>query len=373
MSGDSIISLFFYLATFFTSAVLIYLGEKHRRKLLTVLGLSVPILTATFRYNTGIDFANYVDISKVISPLSLSEFFNSSYLAVYEPTLFAFARLSQTLTNTDILMFLIYSIISILPFYFAVRRINKNFSYLAILFYLLVFFAPSLNLVRQYAAISIVFYATILYIYRTNIAFRHRLAVFVFLVLLATLVHASAICALILPIVYWFSQKFVHKTPLQTTLYFTLLSIIGLTVITPILLNIDSIPLLNKYTYALKMDTEGAPIPNPIPKLVPVVVGAIFIGRSLISDKRNLFYYLMAYIAFATSLFGYIIPYGYRLSDYFFIFQVPLFINIVSTAHPTKRRNLYIVFLVIYAVIYFLYSSFLNNSHGIFPYQSILF
>ena len=67
---DNLISLFFYLSLFALSASLIFLGQKYRRKSLTFIGLLLPILIATLRFNTGIDYPNYVEISKNLANLS---------------------------------------------------------------------------------------------------------------------------------------------------------------------------------------------------------------------------------------------------------------------------------------------------------------
>ena len=370
---DNLISLFFYLSLFALSASLIFLGQKYRRKSLTFIGLLLPILIATLRFNTGIDYPNYVEISKNLANLSFFEFLQSNYAAIYEPTLFIFSSISQLLSNTDILLFFFYSALTILPFYFAIKRIGPEHTWLAMLVYLLIFFAPSLNAMRQYAAISVTFLATTIYLYESRLSFRHRLYIFLALILGATLVHSSAICMIVIPIVYWFSQKFTQKTPAQNVIYFSIFAALALAIIVPLLLNLDSIPFLNRYSHYVSWSLDSAPTPNPIPKFLPVLVGSLFLRQLMRQDKRNVFYYLLTFVTFASSLFGFIIPYGYRLSDYFFIFQIPLFINIVRSTKSPKDRKIIIVLLISYALFYFIYSSFLNDSHGIFPYQSILF
>lgn len=370
---DNLVSIIFYFIFFAASATFLYMGQKYRSKTLTVFGLLIPILVAALRYDTGIDYLNYVSISDQLSTLSISEFAQSIYSSLYEPSLFLFSHISRAYLGNDIILFALYATIIIVPFYFAIKRINPKYVWLSTLLYLLIYFAPSMNAVRQYAAISVTFFATIFYVYSHRFQYRHKLLIFILLVLLATTIHSSAICMLVMPIVYWLAQKLSHFSSLRITLYLVIISAVAVCLIFPILLNIDQIPFLNRYSHYISwIGTSTAPVPNLIPKLVPVLLGIYFISRLKALDKnRNVFFYSLSYITLASSLLGFVIPYGYRLSDYFFIFQIPLFIAIIQTAVSSKQRHFYILAIITYAVIYFIYSSLINNSHGIFPYQTI--
>ncbi|MFV0484949.1 MAG: EpsG family protein [Candidatus Saccharimonadales bacterium] len=370
---DSMVSLVFYLAMFSLAVALVYAGGKTKNKFLTFAGLAIPIVVAALRYKTGIDYSNYTNITNLLSKMSPNDFFSSPYSSIYEPTTYFITQIAYLLGGGDVLFFGIYAAIVMLPFYFAIKRIKPEATWIAVLLYLLIFFAPSLNGIRQYAAISITFCATIFLYYPKVQKSRYRLVKFVAAVLIATSIHSSAICALAIPVVYWISQKLANKTTSKLIIYHGLLIVVIFTMAYLAVKNIDSIPFLNRYSHYLGWAEEGMDIntPNLIPKIVPVLIATVFIGGLKKRDKKSVFYYTMTCIAFATSLLGFIIPYGYRLSDYFFVFQIPLLISIVANAKPANRKQIYMLILIAYGVVYFLYSSLLNNSHGIFPYQFI--
>jgi hypothetical protein len=370
---DSIISLIFYIASFVLCVALVYAGGRFKKAGLTVLGLAIPILVAALRYNTGIDYSNYTKITELLSGMSPEYFFASPYSSIFEPATYFIAQISNLLMGGDVLFFAIYAGIAIIPFYFAIKRINPEVTWIAMALYLLIFFAPSLNGIRQFAAISIIFYATTIAYYPKKKDTKSKWLVFVALVLMATFIHSSAIIALIIPLIYWVSQKLAAKTAPKSIIYHALLIVVIFVVAYIVVQNISQIPFLNRYTHYLGWAEEGVsmPMPNIIPKVVPIIIASIFLGKLTKADKRNVFYYTLACVAFGTSLLGFIIPYGYRLSDYFLIFQIPLLINVVNIAKPASRKQIYLLILLAYGLVYFLYSSVLNNSHGIFPYQFI--
>ena len=135
---DNLVSIIFYFIFFAASATFLYMGQKYRSKTLTVFGLLIPILVAALRYDTGIDYLNYVSISDQLSTLSISEFAQSIYSSLYEPSLFLFSHISRAYLGNDIILFALYATIIIVPFYFAIKRINPKYVWLSTLLYLLI-------------------------------------------------------------------------------------------------------------------------------------------------------------------------------------------------------------------------------------------
>lgn len=367
---NSLLDLTLYLSVFALSATLLVIARKTKYRTLSILALLLPILLAGLRFAVGIDYESYATISKTLSEMPLLTFFSSAASNVYEPTMFLFSRISAFFGDNNIIFFTIYSALTIIPIYLAARKINPKYAWLVLLFFLLLFFAPSLNTIRQYAAIAITFFATVSLVY-DNKTPKRKLLEFLALILLASLLHTSAICAITLPIIYLISQKFANKTLIQNILYYSLFVIASFFIAQFLITNIADIPILNKYAYALAWQDEIGPVPNLFAKLIPIIIGAVFFKQLIQKDRRNSFYFALTFIALATSLFGYIVPYGYRLSDYFNIFQILLFTNIISSTKEPLDRKVYIALFIIYGVAYFTYSAFLNNSYGIFPYQFI--
>lgn len=370
---EIIISVWFYLSIFALAASLIYVGEKYQKKWAVVIGIIIPILISAFRYKVGIDWDNYIQITNELSKLSLPGFLNSSAGVIYEHSMYYLTHLSRMLVLGDTLFFAIYAAIIIVPFYFGIKKIDSNKTWLAILLYLLMFFPASLNGMRQWAAISVVFCTTIYYIYDDRDYLRKNIH-FIFGVLVATLIHSSAICALlIIPakiVVQWLAKKDSGRI-VAYHLMLTILAAVGILFVAR---NLSFIPFLSKYAHYLEWDLSEAPMPNLIPKIVPVVIGSMIMPRLIEKHQnswRDIFYYMMTCVALAGSVLGFIVPYGYRISDYFLVFQIPLLISAVNSADTKSKKNVYILTLIAYALIFFLYSAVLNNSHGIIPYQFI--
>ena len=367
----SLADIIFYLVLFASSAGLIYVGEKHRSKTLTALGLLAPVVYAAVRLNVGVDYVNYTNIANDLSEITLPEFLNSGYAIIYEHSVYYITQLARLFPVWQIIFFGVYSLITILPFYFAMRKVNPKYTWLAILFYLLMFFAPSLNGMRQFAAISIIFYATISYIYsnRVNLA---KVCYFLALILAATFLHSSAICGvMVLPIV-WLA-KALAKKPAGRIIFYSLLAM-GAVILLELFVvqNIEHIPFLNRYAHYLTWEKDGAPMPNLIPRLFPLFVGGWMLLKRELKNERVVIYYALTAVALVLTFLGFLVPYGYRMSDYFLVFQIPLFIEAVTHAKTTTgQQKFYLKIFIAYAIVYFLYSSALNNSHLLFPYQFI--
>lgn len=361
-------SIIFYAGIFTISAGLVYIGEKYHRRILVAFGLLVPVIYAALRLDVGIDYSNYVSISNGLSTLDFSKFLNSPQSKIYEHSLYYITMFSRLFPVWQVAFFGTYSAATLLPFYFGIRKVNPKYTWLAILFYLLAFFAPSLNGMRQFAAISIIFYATMNYLY-SNKAFLAKICYFAILILLAVFFHSSAICGLLALPVIWLSKYLVNK-PAGRIIFYSLVTMSIVVLLEFIVANnIEDIPILNRYAIYFASRRGGAPMPNMIPRLFPLFVGGWALFKKEFKNYHMLIYYTLMCIAFVLTCLGIFVPYGYRASDYFLIFQIPLFIEIVMNATNVAQRKVYLKIFIAYAIVYFLYSSVWHDSHGIMPYQ----
>jgi hypothetical protein len=347
----------------------VYLGNKKSKKWLVGLGLALPILVAGLRYMVGIDYENYIDIIDALAGIDISTYV-SSYMNIFEPTLFIFAKTSHIFGDNFILFFVIYSALTIVPFYIGMKKLTKGKEWLAILLFLLVFFSPSLNAVRQYAAISLAFLGTVIYLQRATVAYRTK---FLTLLLAAILIHSSAICTLLIVPMVWVAKILSKKNLLQNVFYCSIATIAIFLAAKFAIDNLSSIPILNKYAYSLGfVFEEGSPTPNLIAKLTPILIASVFLVRLRSKYKNATFYFIATFMTLAMSLLGFVVPFGYRLADYFGIFQIPLLLSVIGLANTNEKQRIFVLLAILYGVVYFLYSAFLNDSHGIFPYSFVL-
>ena len=365
---SSIISLWFYLATFALCAAMIGYGEKYQKRWLRVLGLAIPILVAGFRYNVGIDYGNYTRIGADLATFDYQTY-STRFATTYEPTFYLFAKISNFFGPNFVVFFLLYAIITIVPAYLAIRKVSPKYSWLAMLLYLLLFYATTLNVMRQLAAAAICFFAATCYIYDKRDRWR-KVARFALLILLAYLVHTSALLMIIFLPLHYFCKYLAKRDTQRIIIYHILFSIAVIAILVVLILNIGDIPLINKYAMYLERDTgSGMPVPNPIPKLLPLLVGILALPKLLKRDKNNVFFFTMICMAIITTVPGYFIMFGYRMADYFAPFHIRMFTSIIQNMTPTKRCHTYITALICYGVLYFIYSAMLSNSQGIFPYK----
>ena len=367
---DRAADVVFYLALFAVSAALVYFGEKKQRRTLIAGGLLVPILYAATRLSVGVDYDNYVDIVNDLSRVSLGEFLNSGFSIIYEHSIYYITQFAKLFPVWEVVFFGTYATITILPLYFGMRKISRKYSWLAVLLYLLMFYAPALNGMRQFAAISVMFYATISYIYSQKAGLA-KVVYFLALVTVATFLHSSAICGvMILPIV-WLARALVKK-PAGRIIFYSLF-IMGAVMLLELFIvqNVEHLPFLNRYAHYLSWEKDSAPLPNLISKIFPLLLGGWMLFKKELKNERTVIYYALMCLTLVLAFLGFLVPYGYRMSDYFLIFQIPLFIEMVVGAKTAGQRKVYLKALIGYALVYFLYSSALNNSHMIFPYQFI--
>lgn len=368
VKGD-LLSLILYLTLFFVSSTLLFFGHKYHKKYLNAFGLFLLIALMGLRYKTGIDTDNYQNIYKILSNISWDEYLNTGYRSIYEPFTFILAQLSSVFSRSSLFFFTFYSVTTILFFYFGVKRILPKYSWLALLFYCLLFLSPAMNGMRQFAAISVVFYATTLIMAenQTNKTLR-----FCALIFFGFLLHSSAICFLCVLPLYWLNKK-ISKLPTITVLLFYLSAATVMVVLGCLLIqNIQYLPILNRYTYLLEFDMANTPKPNLISRSAPFIIFLAFLFPLCQKDRTNsLFLGVLSLLALLFSLIGFIVPYGYRISDYFLVFQILLFIKIIASSEEGKLFRVYITLFMLYCLGYFIYSAFINNSHGIFPYNII--
>lgn len=163
-----------YFIVLFFSSLLILIFEITKRKLFWNISLLVVSLFAGLRYFVGIDYEAYTFI------------FNSIVGSQIEPA-FRLINFIIFLLGLNVqFVFLISSLITFSLFYKGIKRNSSNVVLSIFLLLFCGFFIESLNIIRQYIAISIFFYS-IRYIIEKN------LLKYSVLIVLATSFHYSAI------------------------------------------------------------------------------------------------------------------------------------------------------------------------------------
>lgn len=188
-----------YLATFALSVILLYLSgrcEGALRAILTLVGLTIPCLLAGLRdESVGVDIQSYAKWMCIAAPGSRFETFigdksgvagigwNSMTWLVCSPS-----------GNLHLYLFAIAAL-CVVPVYLGLRRFLAGSEWVGMLVWFLLFYAFSLNGMRQSVAMSIVFFAS-------SYALEKRKLPFFLWVAIATTFHQTAIiCILIYPFI----------------------------------------------------------------------------------------------------------------------------------------------------------------------------
>lgn len=362
------VSLLIYLLCFVGAAILIYLSEKSsfsklKRRLLLISGISLPVLLATIRYGVGADFFSYsskIEISTTIGILEFYSKFNSM-----EPSVWILGNISQALFDSGILFFFICSLLTVLFFYFGLKRFGIKPVGLAMLLILLVVFPQTLSGARQGVAMALSFFA---FSFMPSGKLKH----FIITILIAGLLfHFSALAMLAIYPVYWWivkksdtSKQFIKKVIIMTAL---LPVVLGLGLYLS-----QFIPVLDKYAayYTRFLEDFASKIGTHI--MLPEIFALIFmiaVYRFMVRKSNLAKFGLIAAILMATvNLIGYILPLVGRFGDYF----MPIFLMVFSTFpyyfKSLNYKKLAIIAVIMWGVGFFIGAFYLNGSGSIFPY-----
>jgi hypothetical protein len=227
----------------------------------------ILVLGSSFRYYVGSDFDDYVYLFENVSagsevPVELS----FSYISL---------MLAKLGFNFQALI-LLYSVFTYFFIYLGLRNISKDnafFGVVVILIYF-VFYFPSLSIMRQALAASIVFYACFRYL------FNEHWFVFLFFVLISSLFHMSGIIYLLCIPMYYFKLSKVFYIAL-----ILLAAIIGSTVWVEFLSYISSYTGLSYKGYMF----TSQPIVSPIFYVFTVLLICVFFYSLKVSRKENFF------------------------------------------------------------------------------------
>jgi len=346
-------SLFFYVSCFMLASLMVYVGEKRKFKLLTILGLMIPIFIAGLRYNVGTDYTTYINNISLLKDASIQSYI-SDFSSYTEPTFYIFTKISY-LFNFPQLVFLIYSTISVTFLYKAIKTSGIEHRSLAF-FLILMMFPMSFNLMRQFAAISMAMYAT------TLLFKKHEKKYYLFTIL-APLLHVSALINIVALIVY---KRINDKNKHSISAYKFIFSIIMTSIVAVL-----SWYGLQKYGYLFDIKVVTANL-NIIPRLLMLLVILTLWYSCRSTYRKYKLFIKLGILCILLGTVGFFIPYGDRIALYFLPFIMILFPTSIYSLMPGSKKYLTILAVVFVGLLYFTASYYIMGSHAIMPYRTIL-
>jgi len=374
-----------YLIGFALSVLLIALIEKQHKNVFvlgSVAALLIPCLIAAFRAeHIGTDVTVYVTQLKEAanSANTLGQYldgywsigYRNQYIADYE---IGFSFLVYVLTKlTDslpVILFVVEALIAV-PIYAALSKNRKKAPvWLGMLVYYLIFYNATLNMMRQWIAISFLLLAF------TFLQDKKYWRVIIFTVT-AMLFHLSAI--LIVPVyaVYWF-LNLRHSIILEEgrfrissrTLWILLISFVALVAV----LNLDLVLRLmsavgfDRFSNYLQGNDISILI-NQIVLRLPLIVIVLCNWKQLKKyTPAAPFYLAMLLLELVAAQLISVDVYAFRIGHYFLQYIILIAPALYACRKPGFQRTATAASLIVYCLVYWIYTYVIELRHGTYPY-----
>lgn len=333
------------------------MGEKKKLKAVTVLGLFIPILMAGLRYKVGTDYDTYIAYIKDIAwhgGFSIQQYMTrfSHYL---EPTFYILAQLVILLKHYQ-MIFMIYGTVSVIFLYKSIKKLELKQWPLIYFLVLLIIFPMSFNLMRQFTAITMAMYATVML--RKNYTKK-----FFLFTTLASLVHISAVINVFIYIIYKTINYKKHSLNRNQKIALAAFAIIA----SAAFISYG----LSRYGYLLQYSKVTANL-NFIPKLLMmvIIIGLRYKAPSIWNENK--LFVMAGVVSITLGVVGFFIPYSDRISLYFFPFVLAMLPVSIYQIVPKNKKYLAIAIVVVVGLFYFIASYYILGSHQIMPYRTIL-
>lgn len=353
-------SLILYLSSFAFSIVLITIGTNEMKRgfsPLVIIALCIPILLATFRYGVGTDFFNYMRSVNSVGEISLKEYVESNL--IFELGHFLVRKIAFTFDNYSLLLS-IYSTMTIMIIYLAIKQHRNKVSIGVSLFLFLCIYYPfSLNIMPQFVAVSIIALSF-------KYVFKRNLIKFSVMVLAASLFHTTALIAL--PVYFLWDKKSEDMTSRWKVFVSIILSLIIAFNYQGLLESMSSIDLFDQYgMYAIE-NQRGQ---NRDIFLKLLLFGAVFLLRKPLikHDKRNKLYILLILFNLILAITGFSSPWVKRAGLYFEVVQIFLLPSLIQLFFSRKDRMVVGLVVIVYAISYFTLVYYILGQSSVIPYK----
>lgn len=358
--------------------------------MLMIVALLIPCLIAGFRdYNIGTDVNVYIKPvidaircnNENLAGLLYNELFVSETNGVFFTiVLYICSKFSN---GVSIALFFI-ELLCLFPVYIVIRKqgFSSGLKALSLYCYYCFFYHLSLNIMKQFVAIAIMFWG---FKYIKKGKYLKYVFLMVFTVLL---VHKTAVLSLLNLLIYFLAvngkELFVEEklrfkvriekksTRKSKMLFFTLI----LAAIIILLFNIKPIltfAALFKHSYVYQLSH----MKNFEPKYSNIIImtlillpSVLFHHRSLINDYKYRFYTMMMISSLLLYQFVGVSPALYRISLYsmiFIVLVVPSYVKLFKN----DGRVFFALYYFLVLTINFVFDVILNSYGGVYPYATV--
>lgn len=360
-----------YLLIFFVTTLLFCLAYKNKDKKITFIILSIitimcPTILAALRSTSiGTDVEVYVvplfkqalisnsfsDFSNMVSAHDIELFFK---LLIYFSTKF--------FSNINVTLFFIHLPICLLFYVAAMQNKDKAYPPLVYLLFLLTFYNMSLNIMRQFIAVAVIFYAF------KNLE-KEKYLNYILLVIIASFFHVTAIISIAFPLIYIACKS--KRRILYSIILITVLCVglINYNNLLSLLYNTGIIPYKYITRYSITDYNISVNFADELIRIFPLLL-IFFQSKIMKNSKNNIYFTTIAIFDFVLIQVSILVPFAQRICIYFTIFS---FINIARIIKNSKINKVPLSFVsILLFTIYFVYSYLYIGIAETYPYILIM-
>lgn len=364
-----------YFVCFAVSILFAYLANKAKKKslflLFSVISVLIPVMLAGMRdYSIGVDVKNYLKMDRFWAGAQKAESL-VEYLKYYlslglrEPLFALYIGAIEKITGEYRVFLILSHTIIMTGVYIGAYRMRKHArpEMVLILFFLL-YYNYSLNTVRQYIAMAVVF------AFFADLE-RRKFLRYAIVVAVMSLVHTTTLLAFVPLVLYiiLYPKRGIYEVPLKKKIILSALIIVGVVVFIPMVRLMMRIGVLGtKYTFYLKDEFERMSFTR-MGLIVLEIAGFVYCYKKLQEHIECADFYLINTVVFVCfQQLAMMIVYGQRVTAYF------SFANIVTLSMfpkcQTDKKKRYILYATITALcLYYWYYMYVKNlSSQTIPY-----
>ena len=377
-----------YIVFFLISCFLIWLSEKSPSrnigKFLAFIAILLPCILAGMRADTiGTDVRVYVEPMYNAAKQSTSF---SSYMGQRWYTIWRYMYVNKFEIGFTTLVYLIEKLggslgtvlffihaLIVAPIYLGLKRMKKPYPvYLGMLVFYLLFYNTSLNMMRQWIAMSVLFYGLSYLIINEK-------KKYLITIVVACLFHTSALMGVAIYFLYMYSQKQreyikIANFRLSGSLAPVKVFIYGCIVL--LSLNVIAVLLrtfgLAKYAGYIQGNGSIYLMPNQIILRLPIIILFVIRWRKILTeDELTPVYGSMIVLDLLASQLISINVYAFRIASFFSEYSMLSYSALVYAGNRKYRANRYVTlfYVLAYMVYYWIYYYVITGTHATFPYM----
>lgn len=355
-------SLIFYLSMFSTSAFLFWYGEKRNYKFFTALSLLIPVIIASIRYGVGTDYFTYVNMFDAIKNQSFQEYITDGPAEI---GFYILGKLSYFISGNEVLLFAMFSIVTVLFFYLGLKRYEIGHKPLIFFLFLMTIFPGSFNIMRQSAAAAICFYAF-------SLILNKKPFLFTFWAIIATALHTSAVITIpiyLLSLIGSRNKNNSTKISLIKIVKSLSPSLILLATLPFVFAIIEAIGLFSRYESYQDLVLDGNNY-TFILKLT-ILIGLLLGAMRLLKTRSDLAFLSLSAVDTVFTVLGFIAAPIKRVGMYFSFFPLLLLPKYIDIFSDKLGKFICYSLLIAFGILFFVISFYVLNQADVMPYRTI--